>query len=51
MSRRDDWLAQLPLLVWRFQEQGIDADMSSLTLTELWGVYCLLRRRAWEQCK
>jgi hypothetical protein len=51
MSHRDDWLEQLPLLVWRFQQLGVDADMSSLTLTELWGVYCVLSRYALESGK
>lgn len=38
------WLDELNGLLARFSELGIDADIGSMCLCELWGVYGLLKR-------
>ena len=40
------WLYQLQALSARFSELGITADLASMSLIELWGVYCYLQRLA-----
>ena len=42
----DNWLARLQSLCERFSYLGIGADMASLSLIELWGLYCYLSRLA-----
>jgi hypothetical protein len=39
---RDNWLLRLQELAARHSYLGVAADLSTLTLIELWGVYCLL---------
>ena len=43
---RDPWLTELENLLVRFSSIGIGADVAGMTLCELWGLYCLLRRMA-----
>lgn len=38
------WLERLQTLIARFNYIGIDADIASLTLIELWGLYTYLNR-------
>ncbi len=38
-----DWLKELQTLIWRHPEQGIGADLASLTIAELWGIYRFLK--------
>ena len=38
------WLERLQTLIARFSYIGIDADIASLTLIELWGLYTYLNR-------
>ena len=40
------WLEQLKTLTARYNQFGIDADISSLSLMELWGLYLHLSRLA-----
>ncbi|WP_292931770.1 hypothetical protein [Noviherbaspirillum sp.] len=40
------WLDELNGLVARFSGMGIGADIAALSLCELWGIYCFLRRLA-----
>lgn len=40
------WLDELNGLLARFSGIGISADIGSMSLIELWGVYCYLRRLA-----
>lgn len=40
------WLKEIRDLLWRISPLGIDADIASMGLCELWSVYCLLRRLA-----
>ena len=42
----NDWLERLQTLMARFNYIGIDADIASLSLIELWGLYCYLSRLA-----
>lgn len=42
----DPWLYQLQALSARFADLGITADLASMSLIELWGVYCYLQRLA-----
>ncbi len=42
----ETWLERLQTLLERFSYLGINADMASLSLVELWGVYCYLSRLA-----
>ena len=39
-----DWLFKLDRLLAAHQRFGIGADVAALSLCELWGVYCYLRR-------
>jgi len=40
------WLNHLQMLIARFSHLGIGQDIASLSLIELWGVYCYLSRLA-----
>lgn len=40
------WLTDLSLLLVRFSHMGIGADVASMSLLELWGVYRYLQRLA-----
>ena len=40
----ENWLNDLYALIQRFLYMGIDADIASLTVTELWGLYLYLKR-------
>lgn len=40
----DDWLQNVSSLVYRTQELGVTPDLASLSLCDLWGLYCYLRR-------
>lgn len=46
---RTGWLNELNGLLARFSGMGIGADVATMGLCELWGVYCLLRRLAESQ--
>jgi hypothetical protein len=39
-----DWLEHLQTLCVRFSRLGIGADLATLSLVELWGLYCYLSR-------
>ena len=38
-----DWLKELQMLILKYSHLGINPDLSTMTLSELWGVYCHLR--------
>ena len=40
----EPWLERLQTLCERFSYLGIGADISALSLIELWGLYCYLSR-------
>lgn len=40
------WLIELEILMARFSYLGIDADITSLRLADLWGLYLHLSRLA-----
>ncbi len=40
---RDNWLQELQILCNRHASMGITPDLASLTLIELWGLYCWLK--------
>ena len=40
----DDWLKDLYRLAERARGLGITADMPSMDIVELWGLYCFLKR-------
>ncbi len=40
----DHWLEKLQILANKFNQFDVDADMSSLSLIELWGLYLHLLR-------
>jgi len=40
------WLDELQTLCERFSHLGIGADLASMSLVELWGLYCYLTRLA-----
>ncbi len=44
----EDWLVRLYNLAYRFPHLGVTADLASLSMAELWGLYCYLRRLAGE---
>lgn len=44
----DDWLKALQGLLVRFSSLGIGPDVASLSMVELWGLYCYLKRMAGE---
>lgn len=46
---RAHWLDELNGLLDRFSGMGIGADIASMGLIELWGLYCFLRRLAESQ--
>ena len=46
---RGDWLYELNGLLVRFSGMGMNADLAALSLCELWGIYCYLRRLAESQ--
>lgn len=39
----DDWLHELQMLAVKYSHLGVNPDLATMTLTELWGVYCWLR--------
>lgn len=39
-----DWLLRLQMLLQRFSYLGIDADIASLGLNDLWGLYVHLSK-------
>jgi len=41
---RPDWQDELNAMLWRFSGMGITPDIAAMTLAELWGIYCLLKR-------
>ena len=41
---QDDWLENLAMLAERAQGLGVTADLCNLSLIELWGLYCFLKR-------
>jgi len=41
-----DFLIRLQMLLTRFSHLGIGADIASMSIVELWGVYHYLRRLA-----
>ena len=43
---RDPWLVELENLLVRYPALGVGADVGTMGLCELWGLYCLLRRMA-----
>lgn len=38
------WLDELSMMLWRCSSLGIGVDVASMSVVELWGVYCLLKR-------
>ena len=44
----ETWLQDLYGLLARFPGMGITPDIAAISLCELWGVYCLLKRMAGE---
>lgn len=48
MSRPEDWLERLYSLIARFPQYRAGADLASLTLADLWGLWRLLERVARE---
>ena len=40
----ESWLERLEMLLMRFSHLGIGADVASLSLIELWALYCYLSR-------
>jgi len=44
----DNWLERLKMLLAQFSYLNLDADIASLSLVELWGLYCYLQRLAGE---
>ncbi len=40
----ESWLERLEMLLVRFSHLGIGADVASLSLIELWALYCYLSR-------
>lgn len=45
-STNDAWLKRLETLLERFSYLGISADITALSLIELWGLYLFLSRLA-----
>ena len=43
---KDSWLNELQRLLEHFSGFGISADIAGMGLSELWGLYCFLRRMA-----
>lgn len=46
--QNDDWLDELNLLLARYSYLNLNADIATLSLVELWGVYRYLIRMAGE---
>lgn len=46
MRPDEAWLENLRALACRFESYGITADLASMDLMALWGVYCFLKRLA-----
>jgi hypothetical protein len=46
--RNGDWLNELNLLLARYSNLNLNADIATLSLVELWGLYCYLSRLAGE---
>jgi hypothetical protein len=44
MVFKSDWLEELEAMAFRANNLGVVPDLSGMDLSELWGVYCLLRR-------
>lgn len=44
MSATGHWIERLQELAVRYAYLGLGADLAGLSLTELWGAYCLLTR-------
>lgn len=42
----ETWLERLQILLERFSNLGIDADIAALSLIELWGLYYYFSRLA-----
>lgn len=40
----ESWLERLEMLLMRFSHLGIGTDVASLSLIELWALYCYLSR-------
>lgn len=36
------WLAELQMLAFRYCSRGVESDLSALTMSEAWGLYCHL---------
>lgn len=49
MGINEPWLESLAMLVYRFESYGVTADLASMDLVALWGLYCFLKRLAGEQ--
>jgi len=43
------WLERLQMLCNRLSHLGMGVDLASLSIVELWGVYCFLSRLAGEE--
>ena len=43
------WLERLQTLLGRFSHLGVGADIASLSIIELWGLYLFLRRLAGDE--
>ena len=46
MRPDEAWLENLRALAYRFESYGVTADLASMDLMALWGVYCFLKRLA-----
>ena len=46
MPNNEPWIESLYALAYRFQSYGVTADLASLNLAALWGLYCFLRHLA-----
>lgn len=44
MAFNNDWLEELEALAFRANGLGVAPDLAGMHLSELWGVYCFLRR-------
>lgn len=40
------FIKELEMLITRYSHLGIGADLASMSMIELWGVYCYLQRLA-----
>ena len=38
------WRDELSMMLWRCSGLGIGCDVGAMSLIELWGIYCLLKR-------